>query len=293
MIALIEKALAPQGASVSESVMLTPLIGGEAREVDVLVEFAAGNHSLRIAIECRDHSRKQGVEWIEQLFGKYCGLPVDVVVAVSRNGFTKSAAARAVHQKIRLLSLQDATNSDWVKQIDQYRVALLQWNDRLVSAMLRLADDSVPLVSGPELMKCLISDASASIISTVEEDVLYLYRNLWPVIFDAWRNQNIEAIWRSGEGNTWHHSVPFLARNRFLIDAIGNHNQIAEVILSIECRFGLRRFDSSYFEYNGSKMALGSLLAGEQSSAYQCVIAFSDDLAPNRLTFSVKGDKTS
>lgn len=75
----IQKRIAPD-ARVTESAMLTDILSGDEREVDVLVEGTMGGYPLTIAIEVRSHKRRQGVEWIEQIRGKYEHLPVNQVV---------------------------------------------------------------------------------------------------------------------------------------------------------------------------------------------------------------------
>jgi hypothetical protein len=105
LILLIESHLAPLGAQVSESLMLRDLIDESQREIDIALEIPTGPRTIRVAIECRDHERPAGVEWIDELIGKYSHLPVDRVVAVSRSGFTKAAQTKASLVNIELLTI--------------------------------------------------------------------------------------------------------------------------------------------------------------------------------------------
>jgi hypothetical protein len=110
LITVIEKQLAGNGVVVTESKMLTE------GEVDILIEGSVSSYAIKIAIECRDHRRKQDKCWIEQIIGKYAGQPppVNQVVAVSNSGFTKKAVALAKQHGITVLSLKEAAAADWI-----------------------------------------------------------------------------------------------------------------------------------------------------------------------------------
>ena len=92
--------LAPLGATVEESALLTETPTGSEREIDVLITFPTLGTQLRIAVECRDHDRPQTVEWIDSLIGKYSNLPIDKVIAVSDSGFTPAAELKAKNTKV-------------------------------------------------------------------------------------------------------------------------------------------------------------------------------------------------
>lgn len=103
------------GAVVTESAMLRDSDSDTEREIDVLIELAVPGleQPTRIAIECRDHSRDSDVTWIDGLLGKYRGLPVDRVIAISRQRFTGAAQRKATRCRIETRTLQDALATDW------------------------------------------------------------------------------------------------------------------------------------------------------------------------------------
>lgn len=74
------------------------------REVDILIE----KQDRRIAIECRDRSAKDDIQWIDGLIGKYKNLDVDKVIAVSNFGFSQNAYLKAKMNSIDLQTLEDA-----------------------------------------------------------------------------------------------------------------------------------------------------------------------------------------
>jgi hypothetical protein len=82
-------------AVVEESKMLTDLVSGEPRQVDVYAEGTFAGHTVNIGIEYRRHQRKQGSGWVEQMHSKHERLPTNSLILVSPSGFTAPAIAKA------------------------------------------------------------------------------------------------------------------------------------------------------------------------------------------------------
>ena len=121
LVALIQQALAPVDAKVTESAMATARGLDGFREVDVLVEAPLGPYQMKIAVEAKDHKRKLNVVDIETIAGKYRGagrIVVDKVVLVARQGFSRSAFAKAELQGIELLTLKEAERVDWLGDVE-------------------------------------------------------------------------------------------------------------------------------------------------------------------------------
>src|SRR5688500_1563002 len=112
-VALIERLAASPTARVIESSLEPESKIKMAREIDILIEDTINGFALRLAIECRDHVRKQDVTWIDELIGKYRDVEVDTIVAVSRSGFTDGALAKARQENIRAYTLKEAVNPGW------------------------------------------------------------------------------------------------------------------------------------------------------------------------------------
>lgn len=115
LILQIERQLSPS-ATITESLLVLDSTGDQ-REIDVAIETQSGAHSITIAVESRDHSRPADITWIDQLHGKYRDLKVNKVVAVSRNGFTDAAYRKGIALGYSLLSLEEATASDWAADV--------------------------------------------------------------------------------------------------------------------------------------------------------------------------------
>jgi len=118
LVSLVQKALVPSGAIVTDSALVNVpgMIG--PREIDVLIESAIGPYHMKIAVEAKDHRRKLDSTQFEALIGKYFvegGVKVNKVVIVTHNGFYQPVIDRAKKLGVELLTLSEATNVDWGK----------------------------------------------------------------------------------------------------------------------------------------------------------------------------------
>lgn len=117
LVHMIQMALAPNGANVTESYLTEDL-----REIDVLIESELGPYSIKIAVEAKDEKRPLDQLVVEGLIGKYSGegcIHVNHVVLIARNGFTAGARDRASKAKMELLTLEQANQSDWTRLAPQ------------------------------------------------------------------------------------------------------------------------------------------------------------------------------
>ena len=115
LIFRIHEVLAPVGVKViiEESAFTEEPSSGANRETDVKIILQSPTGKERIAIECRNHSRVQGVEWIDELIGKYIDLGYDRVIAVSSSGFSKTALAKAEKFTIECRVLEEVLDTNW------------------------------------------------------------------------------------------------------------------------------------------------------------------------------------
>jgi hypothetical protein len=123
IVGYIYSQIAPAGGRVTESAFL-PEDGnlGEPREVDVLIEYNLAGHDIKVAVECRDHTRDQNVQWIDSLIGKYSRLRVNQIVAVSSSPFSASAKSKAAAHNIDAITVNEALTTDWVSRIERWKV---------------------------------------------------------------------------------------------------------------------------------------------------------------------------
>lgn len=125
LVALIHGRLQKEW-SVSESFLMTDLLTGEKREVDVVATLSVGQHELYLSIECRDHERVADVTWVESMAKKHEALPTSKLVLWSRSGFTKAARTKAKLLKIDVVSQAEATKLDWTTLARTARNAMVK-----------------------------------------------------------------------------------------------------------------------------------------------------------------------
>jgi hypothetical protein len=112
LVAMIQRALMPEGARITESRL------EDGREIDVLIESAVGPYDLRIAVEAKNETRKMDIAKFESYIGKYLaegGVRVNKVVVVARNGFTPRVFDRAKQLDIELITVTEAVSLDWTR----------------------------------------------------------------------------------------------------------------------------------------------------------------------------------
>lgn len=116
LVSLIQQALLPDGAKVTESAMVKTTDGASEREIDILIDSAIGPYRIRVAVEAKKESRKMDLARFDAIVGKYLsdgGVRVNKVVVVAHNGFTPDTITRARLLDIELVTLSEAKSTDW------------------------------------------------------------------------------------------------------------------------------------------------------------------------------------
>ncbi|MCH8041967.1 MAG: hypothetical protein IH977_16735 [Nitrospinae bacterium] len=150
LIALVNKQLA-EHAHVVESPLLTDTVTGEPREVDVLIETPIAGYEIRLAVECIDRKRKADVTWVEKMFQKHQCLPTDKLILVSRSGFSSAAIHKAQFFNIKVLTLEDAIEQNWLQKIQSIAISSVQL--RITGYALQLLDTLEDgIVKGPPVL---------------------------------------------------------------------------------------------------------------------------------------------
>lgn len=109
--------MAPAGATVTESQMISSALTGDPREADVTIAYEVAGVPVTVFVECRDHARPADVTWIDQLIGKYIRKS-GKVVAVSSSGFTQKALEAAIAVGISTMTISEATDTNWITWIN-------------------------------------------------------------------------------------------------------------------------------------------------------------------------------
>jgi hypothetical protein len=117
--------LKPSGAKITESKMVLDQESEIDREIDICIEAELADHKVTFMVECRDHGRKQGIEWVEQVISKARALQANKIIMIASNGFTAPAKKKAHKHGIELYTLVDAKDEDWSKFLVKPGVTLI------------------------------------------------------------------------------------------------------------------------------------------------------------------------
>lgn len=162
LIATVYKQIVQDGVKVTESGMVFDKDAKTLREVDILVECQIARHNFKLVIECRDRSRKESVEWIDEIIGKVGSLDVEKIVAVSKMGFAKAAVRKAQAHNIDTLTIEEAKEIDWDKYMikpavvvftdDNYHLKDVLYDDgEKYASLTEMGLENVILKDGVEL----------------------------------------------------------------------------------------------------------------------------------------------
>lgn len=158
------------GATVTESKMLTDRLTKRKREVDVCIEGHVGGLPVIVSIECRDHKRIADVSWVDAMKAKHERLPTNALILASRSGFTPEARDVAASFGIQTMSLTEVDEVDfpkllsvasslWTKSVtvtaEKVLVRVLATSTLTAEAVVVRADNLVYYSDGTEL--CQIS----------------------------------------------------------------------------------------------------------------------------------------
>jgi hypothetical protein len=128
LIYSIEQSIAGSGWSVAESHEILDEDTGEPREIDIFIVTTNNGVTEKIAIECRDYSRPQEIDFIEKLRGKYEDMikngEVSKIIAVSSSGFYEPALIKAKKWGIRTLTFEEATKFNWGESAGHFRTTI-------------------------------------------------------------------------------------------------------------------------------------------------------------------------
>jgi hypothetical protein len=121
LVAMVERHLAPKGAVVRSPDQIKDRVSGQLREVDASIRYQVGSANVLITVECRDRSRVQDKQWIEQIAQKQRDIGANVTIAVSRRGLSKPAMKAATHHGIEVRAFSEINEQalrEWATEID-------------------------------------------------------------------------------------------------------------------------------------------------------------------------------
>src|SRR5215210_7497541 len=157
--------IVPEGATVTESAFLKERDSDSEREVDILIEHEIAGTTVRIAVECRDRSRSDSIEWIDSLIGKYRDLAVDKVIAVNRLGFAERAVQKATANRIDTRTLEEALDTDWSEEFIKLGIVKLTYRTSPKQVWI----DTKPPLAGQAKPSDPVTDQEGNVLGTLNE----------------------------------------------------------------------------------------------------------------------------
>lgn len=98
---------------VMESEMLVHRLTNEEREVDIVLRYNLGSHSLLFSVECTDTKRPASSTWVEAMAKKHEFLATSKLVLWSASGFYKPAMKTAQKLGIDIVTQDKDEDIEW------------------------------------------------------------------------------------------------------------------------------------------------------------------------------------
>ncbi|WP_328440578.1 hypothetical protein OHA71_32830 [Streptomyces sp. NBC_00444] len=105
IVRLVRQHYARPGVTVTESKMLLDAVRGIEREVDIVIEGELDGEPMTISVEVIEHGRRASVTWVDEMLRKHRDLPTNLLLLVSKSGFTSSAVAAIAAEAGRVQAL--------------------------------------------------------------------------------------------------------------------------------------------------------------------------------------------
>jgi len=256
--------MASPGDMVTESAILTERHGTVKREVDVLLEKSIFGTHVRIAVECRGRSAKDDVQWIDGLIGKYRDLNVEKVIAVSKSGFSRGAQEKAKANKIDLLTLKQALETNWPAEFARLGMALVARNDRPDSLQVI----TEPQIHGPLSLDTILVTESGRQIGTIEQVARTVYERRRPEI-DAEIGKQFLTFFKTLNDLTSHKVIAEISQRSanpmFIEGEQGTRYRVSCFILRMVCSFSYKPVTLEHYMLGEAQVSLGSLVGNEKN----------------------------
>ena len=281
LVTIIHEAIAAtDGAKVTESAMVAEP-DGTLREVDILLERRLADVHVRLAIECRDRSRKSDVDWIDGLVGKLKNLQVDKVIAVCRRGFSKAATAKAKDNKIELRTLSQCLANEWTGEFIKLGFAAFQFTPTLDSFEITFEPEltepitlkvpaRTPAVSTPITLETIVQSCFLqNVVPRIKEHVDKEFLSKGPPLAELTRK--------------WEFSVPVDIRDVLINTPAGHDHQVKAMLFNVRAESVATTSTVGHFRYGDTAVAsVGCIDFGAQRHAMKVVqVAGSNKLSVN------------
>lgn len=112
LAATIQQELAPK-AHVERNAKLLGKRSGVERQIDILIDEAIAQYTIRVAIDCKDYQVPVDVKHVEEFMGLLEDIGANKGAIISARGFTETAKKRAKDAGIDVYRLIDTATTKW------------------------------------------------------------------------------------------------------------------------------------------------------------------------------------
>lgn len=259
-----------EGASVTESAMI-PEPNGTLREVDILLERSVAGVPIRLAVECRDRSRKSDVDWIDGLIGKFRDLNIDKIVAVSRKGFSATAKAKASANGIELKVLAEALADEWAGEFINLGFGLFQLKSEISSVTVTFDPPVAVGVKPTTVVDCAQSEGSKP---TLKQFIHACFVNcVVPLVKRHVEREFLDKFPPLAElTRLWEFNVPVDIRDAWVVGNDGTRHRVSHILFGVSARSEVAESDVRHYRYGVTALASeGQLKIGGEVHKMQVV----------------------
>lgn len=242
-----------EGATVIESAML-PEPDGTLREIDILLERSIADVPVRLAIECRDRTRKSDVDWIDGLVGKFRNLKVDKIVAVCRKGFSVGATAKAAANNIELRVLTECLTHEWSSEFVRLGFAMFEFKPELRTVEITLDPPLLQCIEATSVVESI--DASVTPLTLQQLVFACFVENVAPRIKQHVEREFLAKLPPLGDlTRSWEFTVPVEVRDAWVVADTGTRHRISHMLFGVAAQSRANISPVRHYQYGATALA--------------------------------------
>lgn len=183
LVKLLEERLGPSGITVTSPDYIRGKKSSDVQEIDISLKGKMGTSDALGIIECREHKKPQGLQWIQQIESKRDDVGAHMAMAVSSSGFTEPAVKYALSVGIKLRTLEKVDPVELVQWFQLQEVTQYIQNALFKNVLLHLAHPNPSSLRFPSFVRKAIKkehfDADAPIFRRKLDGTKASWNDIW------------------------------------------------------------------------------------------------------------------
>jgi hypothetical protein len=285
LIKRIYEQIADKDDKVTESALVKENRSSTEREIDILLEKRMFGTSIKIAVECRGRERKDDIEWIDGLIGKFRDLDIQKVIAVSRSGFSPSAIEKANENHIDVLTLREALEKDWSKEFIRLGIGQIDRTD--FQLIIEISSD--PPLQEQLLRTTELINQTGENVGNLEDVARFIYESMKNDI-DIKIGNEMTTLFKTVEGITSNELITEITkvptRPTFILDTNRIKYRITNITLKIRSSFSFKAVTDQNFILGKTVTTLGAIETLEGGGIFSIMAVQTTD-KPNQAKLQI------